>query len=215
MKKRTMTVKGLGQAALPPDYIEIPLYLETRDESYTGSIELANIKFEQLQSCLNQVGFKNVDLKTISFNVDTDYEQVKNEAGEYVRVFRGYVIRHRLKVGFDFSQQKLGEVIVVLSECTAHPEFSIQYQLKSEEQLKALILQDAVEQATAQAEVLAKAAGVKLGAIQAINYDWGSALYQPRDLMLNQNVDYSVAMIDLQPEDITASDYVTLIWELL
>ena len=33
-------------------------------------------------------------------------------------------------------------MIEVLSECPAHPEFSIQYQLKSEDQL--LILQDAV-----------------------------------------------------------------------
>ena len=215
MRNRTITVKGLGQASLPPDYIEIPLYLETKDEVYTRAIELANTKFEQLQTCLNQVGFENVDLKTISFNVDTDYEQVKNEAGEYVSVFRGYVIRHRLKIGFDFNQQKLGEVIEVLSKCPARPEFSIQYQLKSEAKLKSLILQDAVKNATEQANVLADAAGVDLGPVQAIDYDWVNDPYQPQELMLNENLDYSVDMMNLQPEDIKASYYVTLIWELL
>lgn len=46
MKQRTITVKGTGQASLPPDYIEIPLYLESRDEQYDQAIELASQKLE-------------------------------------------------------------------------------------------------------------------------------------------------------------------------
>lgn len=215
MRNRTLTVKGVGQASLPPDYIEIPLYLETRDEQYDQAIELANRKLEELRTCLESVGFTKEDLKTTSFNVDTDYEQVKDEEGNYVRVFRGYVVRHRLKFGFDFDNERLGEVIQVISDCPAHPEFSIQYQLKNESELKSLILQDAVKNATEQANVLALAAGVTLGPIEAIEYDWMNVTYQPRQLMLSESTDYSMAMMDLQPEDIRDTDYVTVVWELI
>ena len=92
MKQRPITVKGTGQASLPPDYIEIPLYLESRDEQYDQAIELASQKLEELQHCLEEIGFKKEDLKTSSFTVDTDYEQVTDEEGNYVRVFRGYIV---------------------------------------------------------------------------------------------------------------------------
>lgn len=215
MQQRTITVKGTGQASLPPDYIEIPLYLESRDEQYDQAIELASQKLEELQHCLEEIGFKKEDLKTSSFTVDTDYEQVKDEEGNYVRVFRGYIVRHRLTFGFDFNHEKLGDVIQVISNCPAHPEFSIQYQLKHESALKSLILQDAVKQATEQANVLAQAAGVTLGPIQVIDYDWSTISYQPRELLLSESANYSMAMMDLQPQDISATDYVTIVWELI
>lgn len=77
MRNRTITVKGLGQASFPPDCIEILLYLDKRDEAYNRAIKLANVKFEQLETYLEEVGFDKFALKTISFNVYTDYEQVK------------------------------------------------------------------------------------------------------------------------------------------
>lgn len=215
MNQRTITVKGTGKASLPPDYIEIPLYLESRDEQYEQAIELASQKLEELQQCLEGIGFKKEDLKTSSFTVDTDYEQVKDEEGNYVRVFRGYIVRHHLSIGFDFNTEKLGEVIQIISDCKAHPEFSIQYQLKSEAALTSLILEDAVKQATRQANVLAQAAGVTLGPIQAIEYDFSTLSYQPRELLLNESANYSMAMMDLQPQDISATDYVTIVWELI
>lgn len=215
MNQRTITVKGTGKASLPPDYIEIPLYLESRDERYEQAIELASQKLEELQQCLEGIGFKKEDLKTSSFTVDTDYEQVKDEEGNYVRVFRGYIVRHHLSIGFDFNTEKLGEVIQTISDCPAHPEFSIQYQLKNETALTSLILEDAVKQATRQANVLAQAAGVTLGPIQAIEYDWSTISYQPRELLLNESANHSMTMMDLQPQDISATDYVTIVWELI
>ena len=140
---------------------------------------------------------------------------MKDEEGNYVRVFRGYIVRHRLTFGFDFNHEKLGEVIQVISNCLAHPEFSIQYQLKNESALKSLILQDAVKQATEQANVLVQAAGVTLGPIQVIDYDWSTISYQPRELLLSESANYSMAMMDLQPQDISATDYVTIVWELI
>ena len=58
MKQRTITVKGTGQASLPPDYIEIPLYLESRDEQYDQAIELASQKLENYSIVLRGLVLK-------------------------------------------------------------------------------------------------------------------------------------------------------------
>ncbi len=215
MKDRTLTVKGTGHASLPPDYIEISLYLEAKAEQYDQVIQLSEIKLEQLRHCLQQVGISKSDLKTTNFTLDTDYEQVKDEQGNYVRVFRGYVVRHHLKLGFHLDNEKLAIIIQAISTCPAHPEFSIQYQLKDQIELKSLVLEEAVKNATHLAKVLADEAKVTLGPIQMINYDTMDISYQPREVMYNEINDYSVALMDLQPEDISATDTVTMVWELV
>ena len=48
-----------------------------------------------------------------------------------------------------------------------------------------------------------------------INYDTMDISYQPREVMYNEINDYSVALMDLQPEDISATDTVTMVWELV
>ena len=60
-----------------------------------------------------------------------------------------------------------------------------------------------------------QAAGVTLGPIQVIDYDWSTISYQPRELLLSESANYSMAMMDLQPQDISATDYVTIVWELI
>ena len=214
MSHRLLTVKGSGQASLPPDYIEISLFLEAKAEQYEEVVLIAQTKLEQLRECLKAVGISTTDLKTTSFNLDTDYEQVKDENGNYVQVFRGYVIRHRLKLGFPLDNKKLGIVVQAISHCPSYAEFSIKYLLKDQNQLKALMLADAVKQATNQAQVLAKSANVTLGPIQTIDYGTVDLPFQPREIMYNELDNYSVALMDLQPEDITATETVTIVWEI-
>ena len=79
MKQRTITVKGTGQASLPPDYIEIPLYLESRDEQYDQAIELASQKLEELQHCLEEIGFKKEDLKVLKYVKNYSYKEKNNK----------------------------------------------------------------------------------------------------------------------------------------
>lgn len=215
MKERTLTVKATGQASLPPDSIEISLVLEVKAEQYEEVIQRSKIKLEQLRYCLQQVGVSQSDLKTATFTVDSDYEQVKDEQGNYVQVFRGYVVRHYLKLDFIFDYEQLARIIQAISTCPAHPEFSIHYQLNDELKLTSLALEEAVKHATHLAKGLAAKANVTLGAIQQIDYDAVNHTYQPRQLMSNEIKDYTAALMNLEPEEIKLTETVTIIWALV
>lgn len=215
MGKRLMTVKGVGKASLPPDTIQINLYLESRAETYDKTLELASTQLEQLRMCLAKEGFTKSDLVTTQFSVDTDYESVKNEEGDYIRVFKGYIVRNYLKITFPLNNARLGRIIETLSHCDAHPEFSIHYLLKDEQELKSLLLKDAVQNATQNAQTLALAGGITLGEIISIQYDWTDIQYITREFNLTEAVSYSAAQIDLQPDEISASDSVTITWEIV
>lgn len=214
MNQRTLTVKGTGQASLPPDTIQLDFYLESRAETYEETIELAGTRLEQLRSCLESVGFEKSDLVTTNFSIDTDYESIKNEAGDYIRVFKGYIVRHYLKLSFPIDTNRLARILEQLSTCEANPEVSIHFLLKDDTKLKELLLEDAVKDATQKANILAHAAGVRLDDILSISYDWTDIQYKNRDLMLTEAVAYSAAAIDIEPDMISASDTVTMIWEI-
>ena len=214
MGKRFMTVKGVGKASLAPDTIQIDFTLEARAESYDQTINYATQQLEELRNCLSQLGFMKSDLVTTQFLVDTDYESVKNEEGEYIRVFKGYIVRNNLKLSFPLDNKRLGCLLEQLSQCEAHPEFTIRYLLKNDQELKALIIQNAVQHAINNAQILAASSEVLLGEIISIEYDWSTIAYQTREFNLTEASSYSVAQIDLQPDLITASDSVTITWKL-
>lgn len=214
MEQRTLTVKGTGQASLPPDTIQLDVYLESRADQYDETIELAGTRLEELRTCLAVVGFSKSDLVTTNFSIDTDYESIKNENGDYIRVFKGYVVRNYLKLSFPLDTDRLAQILEHLSSCEANPEVSIHFLLKDDAKLKELLLQDAVADATNKANILAQAAGVRLDDVLSITYDWMDVQYKNRDLMLTEAVAYSASAINIEPDVVSASDSVTMIWEI-
>ncbi|MTL67073.1 SIMPL domain-containing protein, partial [Turicibacter sanguinis] len=44
MEQRTLTVKGTGQASLPPDTIQLDFDLESKAENYDETINLARTR---------------------------------------------------------------------------------------------------------------------------------------------------------------------------
>ena len=80
-------------------------------------------------------------------------------------------------------------------------------------------MEKAVADAKTKAEVLTKASGITLGDIQTIDYSWGEVrMTRPR---LGKIVAAAAASesddsydVDFEPEDIYASDTVTVVWEI-
>ena len=114
---RTITVKGVGRVSTPPDYIVISMSLEAQDTNYEKAMEQAALQIDYLNKALESVGFKKKSVKTVNFNVRTDYERVKDRNGNYKSVFNGYICNHRLKVEFDFDTRRLAQSLSAISKC--------------------------------------------------------------------------------------------------
>lgn len=191
-------------------------YPEYRQALYKSSEMTENLK--QLLSVFH---FEPGDLKTVSFDINTQYQSYK-KGDEYLQRFVGYRFEHVLKVEFDSDNARLGRVLYALAHDEAKPEIQISYTVKDPEAAKNELLGKAIQDAKVKAEVLTQAAGVALRDIQNIDYSWDEINFEYRPFQgsfaqeerLMPDAVPSSYDLNLEPDDIEVTDTVTVIWEI-
>ena len=217
---RTIRVTGKGQIKVKPDMTRITMTITDVCNEYSETLRRSSEDTEALKGVLSGFGFENTDLKTLSFNVDTEYESYRDKNNDYKQRFVGYRFNHILKVEFESDNERLGKILYALAHCSIRPEFRISYTVKDSEATKNLLLGKAVTDAKEKAVVLTQAGGVALKDVQSIDYSWGeiNVEYSPmRGAMLMECCEAPMAKsydLDIEPDDIDISDTVTVIWEI-
>ena len=215
---RTLRVTGKGNLKIHPDLTRITITVTGKNKDYAETLKNSSETTEKLKTLFAQFGFKHSDLKTLRFDVDVEYEDYR-ENNEYKRRFAGYRYNHTTKIEFDSDNGLLGKLLYALANSNLNPEFNISYTVKDQEASKNELLSKAVKDAKEKAEVLAKASGVALKEIQSLDYSKGEIsmefspvrLEAPRMAKMNTAGSFD---IDVEPDDISVSDTVTLIWEI-
>ena len=218
---RTIRVTGKGQIKVKPDMTRITMTLDGLFKDYDETLRHSSENTEALKDILSGFGFERADLKTLNFSVDTEYESCRDRDGSYKQRFSGYRFRHMLKVEFPSDNDRLGKVLYALANGKVRPEFRISYTVNDPEAAKNTLLGKAVADAKEKAFVLAQAAGVTLQEIQTIDYSWGEIDFEYRpmdgDVMMERCTAPMAAKsydLDIEPDDISVSDTVTVVWEI-
>lgn len=216
---RTIKVTGKGRVNVRPDMIRITITLEGTHKDYGEALKRSSKDTETLKNLVESLGFEKTDLKTLSFDIDTEYESYE-EKGNYRQRFIGYKYEHELKLEFVSDNDRLGEIVFALAGSEVHPEFSISYIVKDKEAVKNELLERSVVDAKAKAALLAGAAGVTLKDIVNIDYSWGEIDLE-YELMRNDFSGRASAWgsgdgcpMNFEPDDIAVTDTVTVVWEI-
>ena len=218
---RTIRVTGKGLINVHPDMTRITMTVEGLFREYADTLQHSSEDIEMLKDALVPFGFGREDLKTLNFSVDPEFEMYKDK-GVYKQRFLGYKYRHILKVEFDSDNDRLGRIVYALASCPVKPEFHLSYTVKDPEAVKNELLGKAITDAKGKAAVLSQAAGIILKDIQTIDYSWGEVNFEfrpmDRNLILEpcESKDESPCSYDMniEPEDISVSDTVTVVWEI-
>lgn len=214
---RTITVKGSGSASARPDTVVISLELESKDKEYERATELATAAIDELSAAVIRAGFEKDDLKTVNFNVYTDYQSIHDGNGNYRREFDGYVVAHSLRLELVFDTNLLSKILSAIGCCTAHPSVSVAFTVKDPAALNAEVLRNAAENARSKAEILCTASGKKLGELLSIDYSWGelNVYSNTRFGMADECLGMAEAKsMEMVPEDVSVSDTVTFVWSM-
>lgn len=220
---RTITVKGVGTISAKPDYVMLSMTLESRDKDYNKALDFTSQYIEELTQALIAVGYAKEDLKTTNFNAHINYNNEKDEHGNWKNVFDAYIVTHNLKLEFDFDMERLSTTLSAISGCESHPQISLAFTVKEPNAIKEELLRHAADNARQKAEILCAASGVKLGTLLNIDYNW-------KDVHVYSNTRYMLAeksrgvavpamlankrAIDIEPEDIELNDSATFVWEI-
>ncbi|WP_270271055.1 SIMPL domain-containing protein [Enterocloster clostridioformis] len=222
--KKIIRVTGKGQISVPPDRIRLLFELEECKDTYREAIKASKESVDELRRIFEKLGFDVKELKTTNFEINSVFETEKVKKDEYKQVFKGYKYSHVLKIEFDLDHDLLGKILDNVSRCECHPEFDISYTIKDKEAVKNKLLEKAVKDSRVKAEVLAKAAEMNLDELVSIDYSWGELdlttspygrLLDAMPLSLEEDACYmSDEPLQLEPENIRASDTVTVVWKL-
>ena len=125
---KTVTVKGVGKASAPVDTVELSFHIWAKDKRYDKALEAADQKVSALETALRAVGFPAEDFQTVGFHVNTEYESVPDEKGNYRTVFSGYNCSYDQLLRFGFDAARLGEALAAVADSQAQPELQVQVQ---------------------------------------------------------------------------------------
>ena len=219
--RKTIRVTGKGQIKVRPDQTRITVTLEEKYPEYADALYHSSRDTDDLKQILSKEGFEKKDLKTLSFDIDAEYEGY-HEDGIYRQKLVGYRYRHVMKVDFDSDPERMGRVLYALAHGSLTPEIQISYTVKDREAAKNRLLGKAVEDARQKAELLAEAAGVTLGSLINVNYSWAEPNFEVRPMnraLMGANGAAPMAKtsgydLNLEPDDLELSDTVTLTYEI-
>lgn len=219
--EKTIRVTGKGKISVKPDQIRLRINIEGTYKDYEESLVKSSEATEELKNLIEKLGFERKDLKTVFFNIDTEYDSYQDKDRNWKKRFTGYKFTHRMKLEFASDNKLLGKLLYAVAHCSVKPEFTIEYTVSDPEKAKNELLGKAVEDSMSKAVFLTKAAGVSLGEIINIDYSWGEIdlVTRPVNEMVMKLVepccceDASYDM-DIEADDIDMTDTVTVIWSI-
>lgn len=216
--QRTITVKGGAEVSARPDYVVLSMTLEAHAEEYDGAMELAAVQLDGLRDSLDSIGFERDCFKTTNFNVRTDYQHVQDANGNYYNKFNGFVCSHNLKLEFDFETSRMSRALSAVTNCLANPQLSVAFTVKDPNAISEELLRKATVSARKRAEILSESAGVRLGQLLSIDYNYAgqglvsNTMFSVADGLLRGAAPMKAKAIDIRPDDIVLRDTVTFVW---
>lgn len=209
-RNRIFKVQGRAAVSTDPDLIVLSFGVEGRDASYSGAIEDLNHQVEALRRDLETIGIERKLIKTEDFSVRPDYDYVKGE-----QVLRGYVAVHSLTLKLPLDQDLLNRALAEVANSTGKPTVSMSFDVSDKESLQQRLLQAAVTNARRNAETLAAATSVELGAIISIEYAAVEVRVRSRPILYDSSaIMAEKAAPDIVPSTLDAEDTVTILWAI-
>ncbi len=216
---KTIRVTGRGRLRLVPDETLLEITIGQTFAQYEEAMRRASADGQQIKTLLVTAGFSRGQIRTAAFDVQPDYESVRDRNGNYRQTLKGYAYRHELHVRFPSDNVLLGRALCALSKSEHCPQVVIRYTVSDPESAKNALLHKAVGDAAEKARVLADAAGVLLCGIECIDYSWGelrleSPVMQRMQMTEDRMMEADAYEMDVDPEEIDVSESVTVIWSI-
>ena len=213
---RIIRITGTGNIKVKPDMTRVTMTLSDIDKRYEKALADSSQNSESLRKIVSDLGFTASDLKTVSFDVNVENTNYRDRNDNWRERFAGYRVNLCLKIEFESDNTLLGKLLGAVAGCNAKPQLNISYFVKDAEGAKNLLLGNAIKDAKQKAAVLAEASGVVLKEIQSIDYSWGELHFESRPEMMRMACEetYGDLRMDIEPDDIDATDNVTVVWAI-
>lgn len=203
--QHSLQVQGYARLTAEPDLASLDITLSVSGADYATTIIALAAKSKAVREGLHSKYVDIRKMRTGEFKIqpDTSTTPPSGYIGRCVMVLRGTL-----------KQNWLDLVLDGLAATAPDVQVELEFGLQEPETLRQRVLVKAVAEARRNAEVLAKAAGVKLGPVTNVNYDesaHSAEISSPR-IIIPLDVEIKLADFGLIPAEY--GDGVRVTWEL-
>lgn len=218
---KELRVTGKGNIQVVPDLTIVSVTLSKTETTYKQALVSSSKESKELKELLLPLGIKEESIKTKMFNVEPHYAYYKDKYGDSKSKVDGYTFNHRVNFKFDIDNKLLGKILYQLTKSKTASNIEINYSFKDVEGAKNKLLKSAVDDAFKKAKILEESTGVKLVNISSINYSFDELeiTVNPYSRRFTQNLLCDCGCngtidLDVNPDDISLGDVVTITWEI-
>lgn len=205
---QTLSLAGEGSASAAPDQATVTSGVTSEGQTASEAVAANSKAMAALIDAFKKAGIQPADLQTSGFSVQPRYAQPKEGSGEAPKI-DGYEVRNQVTVRVR-DLTKLGAVLDTAVASGSNQIDGVNFGLADPAPVLDKAREAAVADARRKAELIAKAAGVKLGRILAIA-EPGSE--PPRPMMAA----YAREKLDAVPVEAGESEFtarVNVTWEI-
>lgn len=174
---RTISVNGTGSVTITPDIAYITIGVHTEGADVSEALASNTQQAKTVSDALTALGVDAKDIQTTAFNVYPMQQYGPN--GEMLDL--KYVVDNSVYITVR-DLNKMGEILSTVVGSGANNISGIQFDVADRSKAETEARQKAVNDARAQAEELAAAAGAKLGKIQFLSANVDSSSATPYSL---------------------------------
>jgi uncharacterized protein YggE len=165
---RTLTVSAQGTVERAPDQAVLMLAVESEASNARDAARTNAGKMDRVLSALRRAGISEDRIRTVGYDLQPVY--VRQDQGEQPPRIAGYRALNRLQVTIDVLD-RVGSALDAAIEAGANRAENLYFQLKDQSEARLEALRLATAKARREAEAVARAAGERLGVVQAIHTD--------------------------------------------
>ncbi len=208
--KRTISVNGSAQASLSPDIAYITIGVHTENADAKKAVADNSSGAEKVVAALKAMGIDAKDIRTTNFNIYPNQQytpegQLKSTT---------FIVDNSVYVTLR-DLNKVGDVLSTAIGAGANSISGIQFDVANKTAALADARKQAVDNARALADELARAAGVTLGPIQSINFYGSPVTPMPVfEAKGGGGVDQAAASVPISPGQLTVSVDVSIVFEI-
>lgn len=168
-------ITGNSKREYMPDETEIKFTFNQKSKSYEEVLDAGTKSVEEYLNFLLGLGYKKEDFRTENMRVSEDKEY-NGTTKKYETI--GFVFSQTINLRFDYDIKKLANLMEMTSKLDNAPLYTVSFDVKNKDKIKYELYTDAVTDAKNQAEILARASGMKLVCPVSVSTDLNMINYE-------------------------------------
>lgn len=219
MNDNTITVTGLGSIHVVPDVTRIELSLTSIHDNYEDAYVQAKMNSQMLRKIMNEVKLGAELPKTNKLNIEksthSEYDRNNHYIGEK---FIGFELNHEVKIDLGMDKKLINLIVRLIGRYLKQAEINIGYTVRDPRPSQLRMLERAVKDAKDKAQIMARACGCRLGVVKDIDYSFQEMHIYSQARSIHEADEAAFCTkdsLDITPDDLTVSDHVRVVWQLL